>query len=58
MYEFSREIKKYEVYYQQNGERRNRSFVQVERAIDFAREKMNEGADVDLEEIVTLVGWY
>lgn len=53
MYEI--EIEKYVVCY---GESFERTFNEVENAIDFAREKMDEGIDSTIKQIDILVGWY
>ena len=55
MFNFEREIEKYEVHY---GKGLKREFENVEHAIRFATEQMDKGLDVTIKEIINLVGWY
>ena len=57
---FSRELEKYEVRYtdSNSGILRTRRFDTVEKAINFAREKIDRGVDADIKEINNLIGWY
>lgn len=55
MSKYDCEVEKYVVHY---GESKKRAFDEAENALNFAREKMNEGIEVEVKQINILVGWY
>lgn len=55
MVKYDCEVEKYVVHY---GKGLKRAFDEVENAIEFARQKMDEGFEVEVKQINVLVGWY
>lgn len=55
MVKYDCEVEKYVVHY---GEGKKRAFDEDEDAIEFGRQMIDKGFEVDIKQINVLVGWY